>query len=221
MKYSLETGKGDYLYRDNYRSNQKGFNHYALTCCMERPFDFFLMQARYKFSARMLTAKKRILDIGCGEGWGTSLLKNICQKSEVTALDKDSNCISFFKEYTFFDIRILESDFFDFTEDTLFDGCVCLDVIEHLPPETVPVFLDKISSHLTDDGQLILGTPSAHSAVFASQSRVQAHLKEYTPDELTKMLRKPFKTVNLFSMSDECVNTSFLDLAWYLMAVCS
>jgi 2-polyprenyl-3-methyl-5-hydroxy-6-metoxy-1,4-benzoquinol methylase len=102
-----------------------------------------------------------------------------------------------------------------------YDVVVSLDVIEHFPRCKAETVASSYAKLLRPGGFAIVGTPNKVSAAWASKRRLQSHAYEFGPKDFESVLRSSFKRVFLFSMTDEIVSTSFLPLAWYLMAVCT
>ena len=73
---------------------------------------------------------------------------------------------------------------------------------------------------LKKNGVLILGMPSLESQKYASKISKEGHINCKSADELTKILRKYFNNVFIFSMNDEVIHTGFGKMAHYLIAVC-
>src|SRR5262245_61264133 len=88
--------------------------------------------ARYKFVAKMLSGKGRVLEIGCADAFGTRIV--LQEVGELTAVDFDPVFIE--------DVKQRMSDKWPFTcfvHDMLrgpveggFDGIYALDVLEHI-----------------------------------------------------------------------------------------
>ncbi|MFN0065605.1 MAG: class I SAM-dependent methyltransferase [Chlamydiales bacterium] len=172
----------------------------------------------YKFGAKMIGPNKRVLDIGCNEGFGSYLLAKEC--GYCLGLDFDSDAIksaqqNFFGEH----VAFVEDDFLEreFTEK--WDAITSFDVIEHITPEHVPLFLGKIANCLSDNGTFVIGTPSEISQQFASPIARRGHVNIYSPERLEEELREYFEYVFMFAGNDEVVHTGYLPLAHYLLAL--
>ncbi len=105
--------------------------------------------------------KSHILDFGCGTGvFSYEMAKN---GHQVLALDLDltpvhllSKVISYPESITF-----VQGDFFttDFKDQT-FDFIVALDVLEHIPLDKLPLYLEKFNTLLKDGGYVIVSGPT-------------------------------------------------------------
>ena len=119
--------------------------------------------ARYKFVSKMLSGKKFVGELGCGDAFGTRIVMQSTEK--VVAYDFDPLFVD--------DIRQrrserwpVEAHFHDILEAPLpnqHDGIYSLDVIEHIPRATEHLYLNNLRASLTDDGVLIIGSPSLES----------------------------------------------------------
>jgi 2-polyprenyl-3-methyl-5-hydroxy-6-metoxy-1,4-benzoquinol methylase len=176
--------------------------------------------ARYKFVSKMLTGKKFVGELGCGDGFGTRVVMQSVDK--VIAYDFDSIFVD--------DIRQrqskrwpLEAHYHDILEKPLpnvHDGIFSLDVIEHIPRNAEHLYLDHLKQSLSEDGVLIVGSPSLESQAYASPPSKAGHVNCKSGDELRGLLKNYFQNVFLFSMNDEVVHTGFAPMAHYLFAVC-
>ncbi len=176
--------------------------------------------ARYKFVPKMLSGKKFIGELGCGDAFGTRIVMQTTQK--VITYDFDPVFVD--------DIRQRHSErwpvetyFHDILEAPLpnkHDGIYSLDVIEHIPRTAEHVYLNNLRASLTGDGVLIIGSPSLESQAYASPPSKEGHVNCKSGDELKALLNNYFENVFLFSMNDEVVHTGFTPMAHYLFVVC-
>lgn len=114
--------------------------------------------ARACAQIREQTPRPRILDVGCGRGWLTNLISpfGVCE-----GIEPAGGAVAFAREHfpnvTFYegtlDILLGSPDF------VRYDVIVCSEVIEHVPPEYKPVFLQQIVDCLQPNGSFILTTP--------------------------------------------------------------
>src|SRR5512133_1090682 len=105
----------------------------------------------YKFASRMIGQKKTVLDIGCGEGLGTWLLAKEC--GQATGIDLDNDAIrTASANWSDETISFIEDDFLTVAFSKSFDAVVNFDVIEHIHPDHIGAFLDKVMSILPQEG---------------------------------------------------------------------
>ncbi len=172
----------------------------------------------YKFAAKMIGAQKRILEVGCSEGFGTLILAE--QATAVLGVDLDADAIAIAK--TTVESPKLQFRLGDVLTDELgtFDGAVTLDVIEHIYPDHEDAFVARIAGALEPDGVLVMGTPNVHSQQYASEISKRGHVNLFDAERLQKLGLRHFKTVFMFSANDEMVHTGYAPMAHYLIALC-
>jgi len=173
----------------------------------------------YKFASRMIGTGKSVLDIGCGEGLGTWLLAKEC--GNATGIDLDSEAISAAQNnWNDKAISFVHEDFITGSITSTFDAVVNFDVIEHIQPDNIGAFINKVCSVLPSNGIFIAGTPNYYSQQYASEITKAGHVNVYTPEALEEQMRAWFRHVFIFSANDEMVHTGYSKLAHYLIALC-
>jgi 2-polyprenyl-3-methyl-5-hydroxy-6-metoxy-1,4-benzoquinol methylase len=172
----------------------------------------------YKFAAKMIGANKRVLEIGCSEGFGTVLLAE--HAASVLGVDLDADAISVANASVA--SSKLRFQVGDVLTDELgtFDAAVTLDVIEHIYSQHEDAFMARIVASLAADGVLIVGTPNITSDQYASAVTRRGHVNLFTAERLRELGLRHFHNVFLFSANDEMVHTGFSALAHYLIALC-
>lgn len=202
----------------------KGFARLGLTTNQvwnEDPRHLLWILARYKFVSKMLSGRHNVLEVGCGDAFGTRLVQQ--EVRTVTAVDFDPVFIK--------DARARMQDpwrFECFTHNMLsgpvegkFDAAYSLDVIEHIPKSEEERFLENIAASLTPQGVLIIGTPSLQSQAYASKYSKEGHINCKDHKDLKELMQRFFENVFIFSMNDEVVHTGFYPMAHYLFALCT
>jgi 2-polyprenyl-3-methyl-5-hydroxy-6-metoxy-1,4-benzoquinol methylase len=175
--------------------------------------------ARYKFCAKMLQGKKRILEIGCGDGFGMPI---IAQDAEyVLGIDIDDRLIEGnrqrlkrIKNAEFQKINICES-----VPKRKFDAVFSIDVLEHLDPPLEKPFMDNTCRCLKDDGVCIIGTPNKTAEKYATERSSIQHINLKDAETLRVLLNKYFINNFVFSMNDEIIHTGYYPMAHYLFGV--
>ena len=177
--------------------------------------------ARYKFVAKMLSGKARVLEIGCGDGWPIPIV--LQEVKSVHGVDIDPVFIE--------DIQERRDEKWPFTfgvHDMLsgpvrppFDAAYSLDVLEHIPQEKEKLFLQNASDSLTAEGVLIVGMPSLQSQQYAAPLSKIGHINCKDSPQLKTLMQEFFVHVFMFSMNDEVVHTGFYPMAQYLFALCA
>lgn len=176
--------------------------------------------ARYKFVAKMLGGRSNVGEVGCGDAFGTRVV--LQEVPDITVYDFDPVFID--------DIRArhdnrwpLKAELHDIVASRLprqHEALFSLDVIEHITRRDEHAYLSNLCGSLTDDGLLIIGTPSLESQLYASPLSKAGHINCKSGDELKALLEKYFAHVFMFSMNDEVVHTGFSRMAHYLFALC-
>ena len=175
--------------------------------------------ARYKFVAKMLSGKPRVLEVGCADAFGTRVVQQ--EVGSVVALDFDPVFVkdvqARMRERWSFECRV--HDMLDGPLGPPFDAAYSLDVLEHIEAKDERRFMANITDSLVDDGVLIIGTPSIQSQAYASPPSKAGHVNCKDSSELKALMLGYFANVFVFSMNDEVVHTGFYPLAHYLFAV--
>ena len=174
--------------------------------------------ARYKFAARLLRPKDKVLEVGSGNGVGTIFLAQ--HVAHVTGLEikpRDHEAARSINRRDNVELR-LES-VFDHDMSRRYDAVVSLDVIEHLPIEEGRKFVARLARLCRPDGVVIIGTPSIHSYPYQGKYSQAAHIKCYDQAELVALMDGCFGRTLAFSMNDEIVHTGHPKLAWYYIVL--
>jgi SAM-dependent methyltransferase len=153
---------------------------------------------RYLWAAEYLRRlqPRRVLDLGCGSGYGSSLLAGVLPGSSVRGADHDAKAIgearrAYGGSGASFDVGDpLEWD--ATIGGASFDVVVCFDVLEHV--EHREVLLEALVRHLDDDGLLLLSTPCCR-ATNDLKPGWRFHRIEYAAASLYDLLRRYFGDV--------------------------
>lgn len=178
--------------------------------------------ARYKFVSKMLSDYGDVLEIGCGDAFGSVIVANEVQN--LTCTDYDKKLIYEAKNRSEHKKLKTKFEVFDFITSKFHshqDAIYCLDVFEHIPQPSEDTFLRNIVLSLKNHGVLIVGIPSLESQKYASKGSKIGHVNCKSGDEFKRVLKQYFFNVFLFSMNDEVVHTGFYPMGHYLIAVCS
>lgn len=185
------------------------------------PRRFLFSQARYKFVAKMLSGRRHVLEIGCGDGWNAPIV--LQEVGSLTITDFDPAFIQdarahMLPEYPY---TSLVHDFIEGPLEGDFDAAYMLDVLEHVPAEHEARLLGNVLRSLTDDAALIVGMPSLESQVHASPGSKAGHVNCKSAPDLKRVMEGFFRSVFMFSMNDEVVHTGYHKMAHYLLALCA
>lgn len=176
--------------------------------------------SRYKFVAKLLSGKQRVLEVGCADAFGTRLVQQ--EVGHVTATDfdpvfiQDANA----RMNPHWPVECKVHNMLDGPVPGEFDAAYCLDVLEHISPSDEEAFLVNLIHSLTPQGALIVGMPSLESQAYASPQSKEGHVNCKSGKALKATMERYFENVFVFSMNDEVVHTGFFPMAHYLLALC-
>ena len=174
--------------------------------------------ARYKFAARMLEGRARVLEVGCADGFGSRIVRQ--HVGELTAIDIDAASIAAANAHqcASWPIRFWEHDIL---AEALcgFDAVYSLDLIEHMDPWTEErTYLEHLRAAAP---VAVIGSPSLESQPYASGLSRRGHVNCKTGPGLRAALERHWNHVFLFGMNDETLHTGFAPMAHYRLAVCA
>lgn len=143
---------------------------------------------------------KKILDVGCGEGYGAHFLTGAAQT--VVAVDRDADVIEYARgkyksarlRFEVRDIQALRS------MEEHFDGITCFQVIEHLAD--AGHFLGIVQELLAKGGLFICSTCNRLDS--SGQNDIplnRFHVKEYLCEEFSALLTPFFASLEIFGVA--------------------
>ncbi len=140
--------------------------------------------ARYAWSAP-LAAGRRVLDAGCGTGYGAALLAGQ-QDAQVTGIDVSEEAIDACRAHYGEQVTFTVGDVLDlpFVDDS-FDFVACFEVLEHVDAERAT---DEIRRVLAPGGHLAVSTPNRE--VYPEGNPF--HVREFLRDEFAELLKPHF-----------------------------
>lgn len=145
--------------------------------------------ARYWWATRFADGR-RVLDAGCGTGYGAEMLRR-AGAAEVVGVDIAEPVLAFARRETDgveFEVADLRSLPFG---DGRFDLVACFEALEHVDdPDAV---LDELARVLAPGGLLVISSPNRDRYVPGNPH----HRHEYVPRELHAALASRFKSVEL------------------------
>jgi len=147
---------------------------------------------RYAF-ARRYVAGKRVLDVACGEGYGSALLAGVA--SAVTGIDIDAGAVAHARATyaALSNIRFDEGSAAALPlPDASVDAVVSFETIEHLPRAEQPRMLAEIARVLARDGVLVMSAPNPVEYSTARHYRNPFHQHEPDRAELETLLGSAF-----------------------------
>lgn len=177
--------------------------------------NYFIHLARYVFCSRLIDKNEEVLEMGCGTGYGASLLSDFCKN--VTAHDVWHHELeNEWEKYNKPNLTFVKD-----LPNKKFDNIVSLEVLEHVPIPEVEDYFNTIKNSLSKNGTLYLSTPRYLPKEQRSQNRLNYHEKEYTQEELKTLLKKHFNNVYFFSQNDALISTHNPKMAWTFMTICT
>jgi SAM-dependent methyltransferase len=175
--------------------------------------------SRYKFVSKMLSGRKHVLEVGCGDAFGTRIVQ--AEVGKLTAIDFDPVFIADVND-RMVDRWRFEAKTHDMLDGPVpgnFDAVYSLDVLEHIDPASERLFLKNAFGSLDVNGAAVIGLPSLESQPYASPQSKAGHVNCKSGPELKSLMEEYFHNVFLFSMNDEVVHTGFHKMANYVFAI--
>lgn len=219
-----EFGKGERQYQRRIdQIVERGIERLGIAAAWawhDDPRHLLFTLSRYKFVAKMLAGRDRVLEVGCADGFATRLVAQAVKS--VVGVDFDARFVkdAIERRSDRWPIEFRLHDIMSEPVGETFDGAYALDVIEHIPAEAEDRFLQHIRASLKPTGVLILGTPSLASQQYASPQSKEGHVNCKTAEQLNALLLRHFEQVFIFSMNDEVMHTGYANMAHYYMALC-
>jgi len=186
MKPDLEM-TGERVLEDDYQRSIGGYTIYAMHA------------ASYAF-AEPLCIGKRVLDLGCGSGYGTHRIAQ--HAAETYGVDVASDAIAFARaRYVKSNLHFARIDAgarLPFDEGS-FDVVLSFQVIEHVKDDAA--YLREARRVMKAGGTLVLITPDRRHRLLPGQKPWNRwHLREYGLDELADLAARQFNVVRRLRM---------------------
>jgi len=158
---------------------------------------------RYVMASRF-TSGKRVLDLGCGEGYGTWIISR--SASEAVGMDAGDETISKAKSrYVAENLSYVagHSGKLPFPEKS-FDMVVCFELIEHVAEAAQVDCLAQIKKVLKQDGVLLISTPN--KSLSTNPNENPYHLREMDLPEFMDLITPQFKNITLLGQNSYIVS---------------
>jgi SAM-dependent methyltransferase len=145
--------------------------------------------ARYRWAAQ-LAGSRRVLDVACGEGYGTDILAAAGAR-EAVGVDLDAGAVAH-ATAKYHAPAFIEGDIASLPFDSgSFDLVVSFETIEHVgDPERALAELHRV---LGEDGLLVISTPNKHRYLVENEF----HEREFTHEEFVELLAARFPVVEV------------------------
>ncbi|MBI1883199.1 MAG: class I SAM-dependent methyltransferase [Chlamydiae bacterium] len=185
------------------------------------PRHLAFLLSRYKFCSKILSGKENVLEVGCGDAFGTPIVLQSVKSvhgidfEPLVLAEAQKNMQAEFSKRCAFSVH----DMLKAPLNRKFDAAYSLDVIEHIPLQDELKFLSNICASLKREAICIIGTPNIEASRFASVASAEGHINLKSADTLRQLLLKRFENVLIFSMNDEVVHTGYYAMAHYLLSV--
>jgi len=175
--------------------------------------------ARYKFVAKMLVGKGKVLEVGCADAFGTRLIQQIC--SDVSVCDFDPIFIEDVedRQNKHWPLKFFVHDMVKSPVEDNYEAIYLLDVLEHVDKRDEKKFISNCIKSLEKQGVMIVGIPSIESQKYASKQSKEGHVNCTNGEEFRSVMLEYFENVFMFSMNDEVVHTGYFGMSHYLIAV--
>jgi 2-polyprenyl-3-methyl-5-hydroxy-6-metoxy-1,4-benzoquinol methylase len=185
------------------------------------PKRLVFLLSRYKFVAKMLNGSKNVLEVGCGDAFGSRIVRQDVDCLTVLDIEpgliRDINAREVGESWS---VSAMQHDMLSGSVNQSFDAAYSLDVLEHISAEDEDAFLENIRNSVKERGVVIVGMPSLESQKYASKLSKEGHVNCKSGSVLKSLCEKHFGNVFLFSMNDEVVHTGFSPMAHYIFALC-
>lgn len=166
--------------------------------------------SRYKFVSRILAGEKRVIEVGCGNGFpGAMVAQTVGLLVQTDIQPPKGSGIEAWNP--------VEGKY----RRGKFTAAYALDVLEHIPPRDEDAFLEGITDSLDEFGTFIIGMPSLESQAYASALSRQEHRNCKSETQLRETMQRHFVKVFMFGMNDEVLHTGFGPMAHYRLAICN
>jgi len=146
---------------------------------------------RYQFAKQFIKGK-RVLDLGCGVGYGSDFLA-VNGAEEVVGIDISEEAINYaVSHYKRNNLSFQVDDCAKLKlDDNSFDIVVCFELIEHL--KNYEDLLRQTVRILKHDGILLISTPRKTERLHS-----EFHIHEFEVEEFSRLLRNYYKDIRLY-----------------------
>ncbi len=162
---------------------------------------------RYLYASQFVRDKD-VLDIACGEGYGSHLLAGLAKS--VTGVDISQEAVDFAKHrYSKDNLRFLagSAESIPVDAENFFDVIVSFETIEHIGEDSQKKFMKEVQRLLKDPGVFLVSSPNKYYYSDVPNYKNKFHLKEFYEKEFKDFLEAYFPYVfilgqNIFTGSN-------------------
>lgn len=146
-----------------------------------------------------LVKNKKVLDIACGEGYGSSILGK--KAADVTGMDIDEETIKWArKKYASETVRYKVGNIAEIPlEDHSIDVLVSFETIEHVDEELQQQFIKEAKRVLKEDGILIMSSPNKEIYSDKYDYHNEFHIKEFYFREFVDFIQQEFAELKIYN----------------------
>ena len=186
---------------------------------MNDPKRLTFVLSRYKFVAKMLAGKGKVMEVGCGDALGLPIVANAV--GHLDAIDWDRRLIDSNKRRLthLTNVSFLDHDLNLSAVPFRVDAIYSVDVIEHIDPAGEARFMQNQMAALLRTGVMIIGTPNQTASAYASPQSEIGHINLKTFATLKGLMERYFDNVFMFGMNDEVLHTGYAPMCHYLWAI--
>ncbi|WP_447951040.1 class I SAM-dependent methyltransferase [Chryseobacterium koreense] len=160
-------------------------------------YNHLMHLATYQYAEKFIAGKK-VLNFGCGSGYGSSLLSKAAQS--VIGADISREAVDFANEK--YAAKNLSFRTINEIGGEKFDAITSFQVIEHV--SNYQEYVKTLKKLLKPDRILLISTPDRENRLYSFQQPWNIfHLKEYSGKSLKNALTKEFKQVKILKMTAE------------------
>lgn len=178
--------------------------------------------SRYKFVAKMLEGRSRIMEVGCGDAFGLPIVAQILPPPQyLYAVDWEEKFLEDNRERMQFckNVKFIQHDMNSGPLDSVkVDAIYLIDVIEHVDPDGEEQFISNLvaSYENKENSVMMIGTPNLTAAQYASTQSKAVHINLKTQKSLKMLLERYFNNVFMFGMNDEVIHTGYDSMCHYI-----
>jgi len=130
---------------------------------------FWIVRQRFLDElGQYLPARGRVLDLGCGFGLFSLYYASVQPSIEIEGIDLNARRIAMARKAAarlgLRNVRYEVGNATEFRGSQLFDAVYMLDIIHHIPPETVRPLLEQLAKVLPAGGRLLVKDVDTHPA---------------------------------------------------------
>lgn len=163
---------------------------------------FYLQHLKVYSFVRDNVDDKTVLDVGCGDGYGAAFLAE--RAKFVQGIDYEPEVVLSAKnKYKASNLRysVMDALKLEFPNNE-FDIVCSFQVIEHMPEDTISVYLSELKRVLKGNGMLCLSTLNLSKVMKFPKTykKNPAHCKEFRLEELEGALSKVFDEITIYGL---------------------